>query len=55
MEVHHADEIDQVFDAISYNKGSAVIRMLQSYLGEDIFQVVKLANFQYEENFCFPL
>ncbi|KAH9713478.1 Aminopeptidase M1 [Citrus sinensis] len=38
VEVHRADEIDQVFDAISYNKGSAVIRMLQSYLGEDIFQ-----------------
>ncbi|KAH9665065.1 Aminopeptidase M1 [Citrus sinensis] len=43
VEVHRADEIDQVFDAISYNKGSAVIRMLQSYLGEDIFQVKSLS------------
>ncbi|KAK9228803.1 hypothetical protein WN944_021759 [Citrus x changshan-huyou] len=43
VEVHRADEIDQVFDAISYNKGSALIRMLQSYLGEDIFQAKSLS------------
>ncbi|KAJ4717842.1 Aminopeptidase [Melia azedarach] len=38
VEVQRAHEIDQVFYAVSYNKGSAVIRMLQSYLGNDIFR-----------------
>ena len=31
--------IDQIFDAISYDKGASVIRMLQSYLGAERFQV----------------
>ncbi|KAK3220436.1 hypothetical protein Dsin_014406 [Dipteronia sinensis] len=38
VEVHHAHGVEQVFDDISYRKGSAVIRMLQGYLGDDIFQ-----------------
>ncbi|XP_016649348.1 PREDICTED: aminopeptidase M1-like isoform X1 [Prunus mume] len=38
VEIHHARSILEVFDDISYKKGSAVIRMLQSYLGDDIFQ-----------------
>ena len=33
--VHEAEE---VFDAISYCKGAAVIRMLQQYLGDKVFQ-----------------
>lgn len=32
-----ADEINQIFDAISYSKGSCVLRMISTYLGEDIF------------------
>lgn len=32
-----ANEIIQLFDHISYLKGSAIIRMLSSYLGEDVF------------------
>lgn len=39
MEINHASEIDEIFDGISYSKGAAIIRMLQSYLGAQSFQV----------------
>lgn len=35
--VKRADEINQIFDAISYEKGSSVLRMLANWLGEDDF------------------
>lgn len=35
--VKRADEINQIFDAISYSKGSAVLRMISKYIGEDTF------------------
>lgn len=35
--VRNGLEVDQVFDAISYLKGSSVIRMLSNHLGQDIF------------------
>lgn len=35
--VRNALEVDQVFDAISYLKGSSVIRMLSSHLGRETF------------------
>ncbi|TAQ86522.1 hypothetical protein B7494_g5130 [Chlorociboria aeruginascens] len=35
--VQRADEINQIFDAISYSKGSCVLRMISKYLGEDVF------------------
>ncbi|KAK3394717.1 aminopeptidase 2 [Podospora didyma] len=35
--VKKADEINQIFDAISYSKGSCVLRMISTYLGEDVF------------------
>ncbi|KAG8525517.1 uncharacterized protein KY384_009161 [Bacidia gigantensis] len=35
--VKRADEISQIFDAISYSKGSCVIVMLSKYLGEETF------------------
>ncbi|CAM0951104.1 unnamed protein product [Alopecurus aequalis] len=38
VEIHHASEVDEIFDAISYDKGASVIRMLHSYLGADRFQ-----------------
>ncbi|XP_040997347.1 aminopeptidase M1-like [Juglans microcarpa x Juglans regia] len=38
VEVNHAAEITEIFDAISYKKGASVIRMLQSYLGAERFQ-----------------
>lgn len=39
VEIKHASEVDAIFDSISYDKGASVIRMLQSYLGADCFQV----------------
>lgn len=38
VEINHAAEVDEIFDAISYRKGASVIRMLQSYLGAENFQ-----------------
>lgn len=35
--VKRADEINQIFDAISYSKGSAVLRMISMYMGEEKF------------------
>ncbi|KAI5235600.1 hypothetical protein E4T43_09144 [Aureobasidium subglaciale] len=35
--VKRADEINQIFDAISYSKGSCVLRMVSKYLGEETF------------------
>ncbi|ETW08733.1 hypothetical protein H310_01255 [Aphanomyces invadans] len=36
VDVNHPDEADEIFDAISYCKGT-VIRMLCEYLGKDVF------------------
>ena len=38
VEVHHPSEISQIFDAVSYEKGASIIRMLAHYLGEKVFQ-----------------
>lgn len=35
--VNRADEINQIFDAISYCKGSSILRMLSNYIGEKDF------------------
>ncbi|ORY86962.1 aminopeptidase Ape2 [Protomyces lactucae-debilis] len=35
--VKSAEEINQIFDAISYSKGSCVIRMVSQFLGEEVF------------------
>lgn len=35
--VKRADEVNQIFDAISYSKGSCVLRMISKYLGEETF------------------
>jgi tricorn protease interacting factor F2/3 len=37
-EVGRPDEISQIFDEISYGKGSSVLRMLEHYLGEERFR-----------------
>jgi aminopeptidase N len=39
VEVNHASEIGAIFDSISYDKGASVIRLLESYLGAERFQV----------------
>ena len=38
VEVKHPGEISEIFDEVSYAKGSAVIRMLAEYLGERDFR-----------------
>ncbi len=38
VEVKDAHEIEEIFDAISYSKGGSVLRMLESYLGEEVFR-----------------
>lgn len=35
----HPAEIDEIFDEISYSKGSSVIRMLHDYIGDDAFRL----------------
>ncbi len=39
VEVNHPDEINEIFDMVSYAKGSAIIRMLAEYIGEEMFKV----------------
>lgn len=38
VEVHHPDEIGEIFDEVSYSKGASIIRMLADYLGEKDFR-----------------
>eukprot|EP01094_Clydonella_sp_ATCC50884_P017334 TRINITY_DN2999_c0_g1_i1.p1 TRINITY_DN2999_c0_g1~~TRINITY_DN2999_c0_g1_i1.p1 ORF type:complete len:463 (-),score=132.41 TRINITY_DN2999_c0_g1_i1:21-1409(-) len=38
VEVYSSDEINEIFDAISYCKGAAIIRMIASVLGLDAFK-----------------
>ncbi|KAL6058582.1 Aminopeptidase [Balamuthia mandrillaris] len=38
VDVDHPAEIGEIFDAISYDKGASVIRMLANYLNEDTFK-----------------
>jgi aminopeptidase N len=35
VEIKHGREVDQIFDAISYDKGSCIIRMMAHYLGKE--------------------
>ncbi|XP_060840151.1 glutamyl aminopeptidase-like isoform X1 [Rhopalosiphum padi] len=39
QDVSHPDQITEIFDVISYNKGSSVIRMLEGMLGEEVFRI----------------
>jgi aminopeptidase 2 len=48
--IQKASQVDEIFDAISYAKGSCVIRMLANYLGNESFRDglrVYLNNYQY--------
>jgi len=36
--VSSPDEIEQIFDAISYGKGGHVLQMIEAYIGEDAFR-----------------
>lgn len=37
VEVNTPKDIDQIFDGISYAKGAAIIRLISSYLGPEVF------------------
>ncbi|CAI5726827.1 unnamed protein product [Peronospora destructor] len=37
VKVNHPNEVDQIFDVISYAKGASIIHMLSQYLGRDVF------------------
>lgn len=36
--VSHPNEINEIFDAVSYSKGASLIRMLASYVGDEAFR-----------------
>ena len=38
VEIGHPNQISEIFDAISYSKGSVIIRMMHKFLGEETFQ-----------------
>lgn len=38
FEVHSPEEADEMFDALTYGKGSAVLRMIEQFIGEEIFR-----------------
>lgn len=39
VEIGHPNQISQIFDAISYSKGSVILRMMHKFLGEESFQM----------------
>lgn len=39
VEVKSPEEIGEIFDEISYQKGGAVLRMLENYMGEENFRI----------------
>ncbi len=38
IEIHHPNEITEIFDVISYSKGASILRMIADYLGEKDFR-----------------
>ena len=38
FEVHAPEEVDEMFDAITYGKGSAVLRQIETFIGEEAFR-----------------
>jgi tricorn protease interacting factor F2/3 len=38
VQVNSPDEIEQIFDAISYGKGAHVLQMIEAYVGEEAFR-----------------
>ena len=51
VEVFSADEVSEIFDAISYYKGASVIRQVFDWIGPEAFQTglqAYLTKFQYK-------
>ena len=38
VKVNSPDEIDQIFDEISYDKGGSILNMLEDYVGKEVFR-----------------
>jgi tricorn protease interacting factor F2/3 len=38
VKVESPDEIEQIFDAISYGKGASILRMIEAYIGKQAFE-----------------
>lgn len=38
LTVSNPDQITAIFDTITYSKGSSLIRMLEDFVGEDVFK-----------------
>ena len=38
VEINSPEEIEEIFDEISYQKGGSVLRMLENYIGEEYFR-----------------
>mgnify|MGYP001221168168 FL=1 len=38
VKVKHPDEINEIFDRISYGKGATIVRMMYHFLGESTFK-----------------
>lgn len=38
VEVKNPNQIEEIFDAISYSKGGSILRMLEGYVGEELFR-----------------
>ncbi len=38
VNVEKPHELNEIFDSISYNKGASLIRMIENYLGKDVFR-----------------
>jgi len=52
--VGHPSEVDEIFDAISYDKGASIIQMLHGYLGTEDFKTglhTYLTEFSYKNTF----
>lgn len=38
MEINNPNELDEIYDAVTYCKSNSLIRMLCNYLSEEVFQ-----------------
>ena len=39
--VGHPDEVEEIFDLISYSKGASVIRMLYDWMGDEVRSILE--------------
>ena len=39
----HPDEVEEIFDLISYSKGASVIRMLYNWIGDEVRSILEYA------------